>query len=158
MTWAEESNLRKDRVYVDTSVIGGCFDEEFAEWSLAVLEMAKRGDIFLLVSDLLTEELQGAPEDVRKLLPDTPESSQLLVHVNDETNALLQAYIKDKIVSRRYTTDAHHVAMASVHRADVLLSWNFKHIVHLDKIRKFNGVNLRLGYPMIEIRSPKEYV
>ena len=55
-------------------------------------------------------------------------------------------------------THARHVAMVSVYRADVLLSWNFKHIVHLDEIRKFNGVNLRLGYPIVEIRSPKEYV
>jgi len=122
------------------------------------LELARQGDILLLVSDVLTEELQGAPKDVRELLPGIPESSQVLVHVNDETNALLQAYLKDKIVGRRYTTDAHHVAMASVYRADVLLSWNFKHLVHLDKIRKFNAVNLRLGYPMVEIRSPKEYI
>ncbi len=150
--------MKTDRVYVDTSVIGGCLDEEFAEWSLAVMELAQRGEILLLISDLLTLELQGAPEEVRNLLPGVPEASRLAVHVNDETNALLQAYMKDKIVSRRYTTDAHHVAMASVHRADVLLSWNFKHIVHLDKIRKFNGVNLRMGYPLIEIRSPKEYV
>jgi len=150
--------MKKDRVYVDTSVIGGCLDEEFAEWSLALLAMAERGEIVLLVSDLLAEELQGAPEDVRKVLPGVAGSSQLLVHVNDETDALLQAYMKDKIVGRRYTTDAHHVAMASVHRADVLLSWNFKHIVHLDKIRKFNAVNLRLGYPIVEIRSPREYV
>jgi predicted nucleic acid-binding protein len=150
--------MKRDRVYVDTSVIGGWLDEEFAEWSWAVLEKAKRGDILLIVSDLLIEELQGAPQEVGKLLPALPESSQLLVHVDDETNGLLQAYMKDKIVSRRYTTDAHHVAMASVHRADVLLSWNFKHIVHLGKIRKFNATNLRLGYPLLEIRSPKEYV
>ena len=150
--------MKKDRVYVDTSVIGGCLDEEFAEWSLAVVELARRGEILLMVSDLLVEELQEAPEDVKKVLPSIPESSQIAVRVDDETNELLQAYLKEKIVSRRYTTDAHHVAMASVHRADVLLSWNFKHIVHLDKIRKFNAVNLRLGYALVEIRSPKEYV
>ena len=150
--------MKKDRVYVDTSVIGGCLDEEFAQWSLPLLAMAKQGEVLLLVSDLLIEELQEAPEEVRELLPAIPASSQLLIHANDETDLLLQAYIKEKIVGRRYTTDAHHVAMASVYRADVLLSWNFKHIVHLDKIRKFNGVNLGLGFPLVEIRSPKEYV
>ncbi len=125
---------------------------------LAVVELAKRGEILLMVSDLLIEELQQAPEEVRKVLPSIPESTQVVVRVDDETNDLLQAYLKEKIVSRRYTTDAHHVAMASVHRADVLLSWNFKHVVHLDKIRKFYAVNLRLGYGLVEIRSPKEYV
>jgi hypothetical protein len=150
--------MKKDRVYVDTSVIGGCYDEEFAEWSEAVVASARQGKILLLVSDLLAEELQEAPEKIRRLLPSIPESNQALVHVNDETNALLRAYMKEKIVGRRYTTDAHHVALATVHRADVLLSWNFKHIVHLDKIRKFNAMNIKLGYPPIEIRSPKEYV
>ena len=130
----------------------------FAEWSLPVLAMATRGEVLLLVSDLLIAELQEAPQKVRELIPAIPAANQALVQVNDETDLLLQAYMKDKIVGRRYTTDAHHVAMASVYRADVLLSWNFKHIVHLDKIRKFNGVNLRLGYPIVEIRSPKEYV
>jgi len=150
--------MKKDRVYVDTSVIGGCLDDEFAEWSLPVIEMAMAGEIILLVSDLLVAELQEAPGEVQNLLTGVPASNQELIQVNDETDSLLQAYMKEKIVGRRYTTDAHHVAMASVHRADVLLSWNFKHIVHLDKIRKFNSVNLRLGYPLVEIRSPKEYV
>lgn len=150
--------MKKDRVYVDTSVIGGCLDEEFAEWSLALLEKAKRGKAILLVSELLTEELTAAPPDVRKLLQDLPEESQELIYASDATRNLLAAYLREKIVGRRYTTDAHHVAMASVHRANVLLSWNFKHIVHLDKIRKFNRVNERLGYPALEIRSPKEYV
>ncbi len=150
--------MRKDRVYVDTSVIGGCCDPEFAEWSLAVIAMAKNGDIVLLVSDLLAEELQEAPEEVRAVLPGIPASSQVPIRANEETTALLTVYLKEKIVGRRYTTDAHHVAMASVHRASVLLSWNFKHIVHLDKIRKFNAVNMLLGYPAIEIRTPREYV
>ncbi len=150
--------MKKDRVYVDTSVIGGCLDEQFAEWSLALLELAKQGKVILLVSQLLTEELAGAPPDVRELLRAVPERSQELIYASDATRDLLAAYLKEKIVGPRYTTDAHHVAMASMHRAAVLLSWNFKHIVHLDKIHKFNRVNQRLGYPPLEIRSPKEYV
>src|SRR5262245_24410860 len=100
------TGVKKDRVYVDTSVVGGCLDEEFAEWSLAVVELAQCGDILLLVSDLLVAELEEAPEDVRKVLPEIPESNQLLIHVNDETSTILQAYMKEKIVSRRYNTDA----------------------------------------------------
>ena len=104
--------MKKDRVYVDTSVIGGCLDEEFAEWSVPVLEMATRGEILLLVSDLLIAELQEAPQEVRELIPAVPPANQALVRVNDETDLLLKAYMKEKIVGRRYTTDAHHVAWA----------------------------------------------
>ena len=52
--------------------------------------------------------------------------------------------------------DAQHIALASVVRADVLVSWNFKHIVNLNRIRLYNSVNMKLGYPLIDIRSPRE--
>ena len=52
--------------------------------------------------------------------------------------------------------DALHVALATLNNADVLASWNFKHIVNLDRINLYNSINLRLGYKIIEIRSPRE--
>jgi hypothetical protein len=48
------------------------------------------------------------------------------------------------------------VAMATIHKVDVLASWNFKHIVNLDRIKGYNAVNSRLGYSILEIRSPKD--
>ncbi len=63
-----------------------------------------------------------------------------------------------KIVGKRYTTDAFHVALATVAGADVIVSWNCKHIVHLEKIRGFNAVNLLNGFANIEIRTPEEVV
>ena len=48
--------------------------------------------------------------------------------------------------------------MATIDKVDVLASWNFKHIVNLDKIKGYNSVNLKLGYQMIEIRSPKDLI
>ena len=67
-----------------------------------------------------------------------------------------QAYVAARVVGRTARVDALHVATASVVRADVLVSWNFKHIVQLARIRGFHAVNLRLGYPLVEIRSPLE--
>ena len=61
-------------------------------------------------------------------------------------------------LARKITDDAHHVAIATAERVDMIVSWNFQHIVHFDKIRGFNAVNLREGYSPIEIRSPKEVV
>jgi predicted nucleic acid-binding protein len=146
------------RVYVDTSVIGGCLDEEFASESRALLEMAENGKIMLLLSELLVRELEDAPPEVRavltRLAPDTVER----LFINEESERLLAAYLRAKVVGSQHANDAHHVAIATVARADVILSWNFKHIVHWDRIRMFNAVNLREGYPIAEIRSPKEFV
>ncbi len=65
-------------------------------------------------------------------------------------------YINEKILGVASMDDAYHIAIATVNRIDVLLSWNFKHIVNWDKIRLFNAINMKNGYPSIDIRSPKE--
>jgi hypothetical protein len=148
----------KPRVYVDTSVIGGCLDDEFAPESQALFEMARNGEVILLLSDLLIRELEGAPPDVRAILPQLAPGTIERLFVDEESEHLLAAYLRAKVVGRQHTNDAHHVAMATIARADVILSWNFKHIVHWDRIRLFNAVNLREGYSIIEIRSPKEFV
>jgi predicted nucleic acid-binding protein len=148
----------KHRIYVDTSVIGGCLDEEFAKESNRLLEMANEGKITLLISDLLIRELDGGPEKVRAILHCFLPTAFENVFLNQESDALFNAYINAQILALRYANDARHVALATVAKADLILSWNFKHIVHLDKIRMFNSVNLREGYLQIEIRSPWEYV
>jgi hypothetical protein len=71
---------------------------------------------------------------------------------------LAEKYMEQKIVSKNYYSDALHIAVATVIGVDVLVSWNFKHIVNLDKIKLFNSVNLREGYNMLEIRTPREVI
>ncbi|KZX12100.1 hypothetical protein MBFIL_12300 [Methanobrevibacter filiformis] len=71
---------------------------------------------------------------------------------------MAELYLKNNIVSRKYSGDALHIAIATVISVDVLVSWNFKHIVNLDKIKKFNAVNLNEGYHILEIRTPKEMI
>jgi predicted nucleic acid-binding protein len=150
--------MKRDRIYVDTSVIGGCLDEEFAMSSVALLEMARQRKVVLIVSDLLSNELIMAPEEVRALIEALPAESVEKLKVTPESEVLLEAYLKAKIVGRRSENDAHHVALATIARAMVILSWNFKNIVHFDKIIKFNDVNRRHGYDPVEIRTPEEYV
>lgn len=60
------------------------------------------------------------------------------------------------IVGPGSRSDALHVALATIGRVDVMVSWNFKHIVNLNRIRLFNAVNLEQGYGLIEIRTPME--
>ena len=71
---------------------------------------------------------------------------------------LADTYIDEKVVEKTSIEDCRHIALATIHKVDVLASWNFKHIVNLDRIKGYNSVNLRLGYSMIEIRSPKDLV
>jgi hypothetical protein len=71
---------------------------------------------------------------------------------------LADKYIEKKVVGRTSLEDCRHIALATIHRVDVLASWNFKHIVNLDRIKGYNSVNLRQGYPAIEIRTPQELV
>jgi len=146
------------RVYVDTSVVGGCLDAEFAEESRALIEMARRGEVVLLVSDLLLQELARAPREVQEVLTAVPREYTEEVAPSDEGKRLRDAYVAGGVVPEGSKDDAYHVALATLSRADVVVSWNFKHIVHFDKVRGFNAVNAREGYPVIDIRSPRELV
>lgn len=150
--------MHRRRVYIDTSVLGGCCDEEFAPESRALIEMAVRGEIVLLLSDLLFQELEGAPADVLAVVRRLPEDSFLPVTATTESEDLRDSYMAAQVVGPSSEDDALHVAIATVSNADLIVSWNFKHIVHVDKIRRFNAVNLVQGYQAIDIRSPKEVV
>jgi hypothetical protein len=144
------------RVYIDTSVIGGCLDEEFAEDSLRVLEAARLGRLVLLVSAGVLRELASAPPEVNKVFASLPPDVLEDVPLSVEIFALRDAYIAAGVVSPRSLDDAAHVAAATVARADAILSWNFRHIVRLDRIKAYNQVNLRDGYGILTIISPRE--
>ena len=144
------------RVYVDTSVIGGCLDEEFRVASIRLIERSRAGTALLVISDTTLAELAGAPAKVRSVLEDLPPECLELVLQDDQSEALAEQYIRHEVVSHRMLADAQHIAVATIAKVDVLLSWNFKHIVNLDRIHGFNALNLRLGYAMLEIRSPLE--
>ena len=101
-------------------------------------------------------ELAGAPPRVRSVIEGLPNECLEFVLQDPESDPLAEEYIRQAIVARRMLTDAHHIATATIASVDVLVSWNFRHIVNLDRIHGFNAVNLRAGYPMLEIRSPLE--
>lgn len=150
--------MKKLRVYADTSVVGGCLDEEFSQDSLALFAMAREGRIILMLSDILANELDPAPTEVQRVLADLPPDCFEPIVSDEESAALRDAYLKSGVVGSKHAADAHHIALATIARADLVVSWNFKHVVHWDKIRMFNAVNLQEGYHQIDIRSPKEIV
>ena len=148
--------MKQTRVCVDTSVIGGCFDKEFAKESLALAQAARDGPICAAALGPLGDELRGAAPEKQAVVAALPAGAFEAVLRNDETARLRDAYLLAKVVGPQHAVDAHHIALATVWWADLVVSWNFKHIVHWDKIRGFNAVNMREGYRSIEIRSPRE--
>jgi predicted nucleic acid-binding protein len=146
------------RFYFDTSVFGGVYDIEFEEETLQLFERVKLGKIICMFSDLTETELLKAPENVRTYFKNLPEENLEKVFVNAEIIELATKYIEEKVVGKTSFDDCLHIATATLYKADILVSWNFKHIVNLDRIKGYNSVNLRLGYSMIEIRSPKDLV
>ena len=111
-----------------------------------------------MVSDLLDLELLNAPRNVRELLHKYSADKFQRVELTEEVITLAENYIFEKVVGETSLEDCRNIALATINRVDVLASWNFKHIVNLDRIKGYNSVNLRSGYPMIEIRSPKDLV
>jgi predicted nucleic acid-binding protein len=148
----------KQRIYIDTSVVGGYFDEEFAEATIKLFERLNNNEIIFVVSDLLDLELINAPQQVRDHLLKYSADKFQRIELTEEAIKLADTYISERVVGKTSVEDCRHIALATIHKVDVLVSWNFKHIVNLDRIKGYNSVNLRLGYTMIEIRSPKDLV
>ena len=146
------------RVYIDTSVVGGQFDKEFSVDTIPFFKSVIKGEIVILVSDLLDAELLRVPEHVRQFLETMPDEFIEHIVLTKEAAELADKYIAANVVGKTSRADCQHIAMATINHADVLVSWNFKHIVNLDKIRGYNGINYQLGYPIIEIRTPKEII
>lgn len=144
--------------YIDTSVVGGCEDDEFREPSLEFFVRVRQGRLRVLVSDLLLLELRGAPDAVKAHLPEAGLDGVARASLGEEALTLADAYLAAGVVGPASRNDALHVAIATVEGADVVVSWNFKHIVHVDKVRAFGAVNLREGYRVIDIRSPLEII
>jgi len=146
------------RVYADTSVFGGCFDAEFADASIRLFDAVRHGRIHLVVSDTTALELSSAPEQVRRVLADLPSVFLERIAVDEEIEHLRDAYLAHQVVGPAAKRDAEHIAAATVADVDMIVSWNFKHIVHYEKISGYQGVNLIEGYPQIRIFSPLEVI
>jgi len=147
----------KQRIYIDTSVFGGYFDEEFTEHTVPLFDRFKNNEFTLLFSTVTQEELEGAPENVKELVKSLKPEWTDFLDANDEAVSLALEYINEKVVGQTSYADCLHIALATINRADFLVSWNFKHIVNVDRIRGYNSINIKNGYRQLEIRSPREF-
>lgn len=148
--------MKIQRVYLDTSVLGGCFDSEFAEWSNGLIQDIRDGLFKPLISQLTATEIENAPEQVQEIYAEMLTLNSEFIDVTESALELANAYQARNILSPNFRNDGLHIALATIAEADVLVSWNFKHIVRFDKIRLFNAVNLEYGYKPLQIYSPRE--
>lgn len=148
---------RPIRVYADTSVFGGAFDEEFKNSSNSFFDAIRDKSLQLVVSDIIRREIAVAPKQVVSLFDEMLALAEVAEFTN-EALRLRSAYIEAGILGSRWLDDALHVALATVNQCDMIVSWNFKHIVHYEKIPLYNAVNTLQGYDNICIYSPLEVI
>lgn len=148
----------EQRFYFDTSIFGGIFDTEFEEETTLLFERVLLRQIKCVYSNLTESELANAPERVRTYFQNLPDDVKEKVLVTPDALRLAQTYVDEKVVGETSLDDCIHIAVATLNKVDMLVSWNFKHIVNIYRIRGYNSVNLRLGLGNLEIHSPKEIV
>ena len=146
----------KQRIYIDTSVVGGYFDAELSEFTKPLFDRVQAGELKIIYSLLTEQELELAPKKVKDLIRSLPVSGVEFVDIAADAVTLAKKYIEENIVGKTSYEDCLHIALATMHRADYLASWNFKHIVNTTRIRGYNAVNLKMGYATLEIRSPRD--
>ena len=148
--------MKPMRVYIDTSVFGGCFDEEFEEPSKGFFEAVLEGKIVPLISDSLVAELAGAPERIQGLLERIIDAGCERLPLAPEVEQLRTAYVSAEVVTGKFAGDALHVAHATLAKADAIVSWNFKHLVNPRQVRAFNVVNVRNDRSLVVIMTPAD--
>jgi predicted nucleic acid-binding protein len=150
--------MSKPRLYFDTSVFGGILDIEFQKETEKIFEMVQNGEIVCVYSDLCEYELENAPETIKEHFLSLNKEQTEFVEITEEINQLAEKYILEKVVGETSIDDCRHIACATISKVDYLISWNFKHIVNVFRIRGYNAVNIKNGHIQLDIRSPKEVI
>ena len=148
--------MKTQRIYLDTSVIGGCFDGEFEVWSNALINDIRCGLFDGVTSEVVEAEIADAPKNVQEKFIEFLKMNPEILELNTKAFELVDTYLRYKILSKKFRNDMLHIALATIADVDILVSWNFRHIVRYDKIRQFNAVNLQQGYHSLDIYSPME--
>lgn len=144
------------KIYIDTSVFGGYFEIEFEFWTKILFDQIYNNQFYVLFSYLTDSELLNAPEKVQLLVKTIPIENIQFIEISDKALELAKSYIKENVVGSTSISDCIHIALATIYEADILVSWNFKHIVNIKRIHGYNSVNLKKGFKILEIKSPKE--
>jgi predicted nucleic acid-binding protein len=138
--------------------MGGYSDVEFETATEQLFERIKNKEFDVYFSEVNDEELLFAPLHIKAVKNQIPSDCFHYIEITEDAEKLAQLYILEGALNEESKNDAFHIALASLNRVDCLISWNFKHIVNFNKIKTFNSINMRYGYPLIDIRSPLEFL
>ena len=149
--------MKAPTLYLDTSVIGGYFDDEWKAPTRELWRQMEAGQYRFLTSEVTIDELTAAPERVPELFARTfpPEA---IVGVTAEMESLAAAYMSHHVLPPKYSDDARQVAACTVAQIEYLVSWNFRHLVNVEREKGFNAVNLLQGYRSIRIVNPLQLI
>ena len=157
-----KQKIKKLNLYLETSIWNFIYADDAPDKrdiTKCLFEEIKAGRYEIFISDLVSAEIEDAPEPVkRKLLTFIYEMRPKQLISNHEVEQLANAYFKAKVTSQNALADVLHVAHAVVHNMDVVVSWNLRHIVRLKTKLAVNGVNKMMGYREIEIVTPEEVI
>lgn len=152
--------MKKVKYYLDTTVFNFVFAEGDTEKKDITIKFFKDLPLIadnIYISDEVIREIGRAPEprksQLEKLIRET---NPFLLEIDLDTEELAERYIREGIIPEKYRSDAVHIAVAVINEIDVIVSWNFEHIVKLKTRVMVDGVNKLLGYHEIEICSPEE--
>ena len=147
--------MKKLRMYVDTAVVGGKFDNVHAFATQAFWDAVEKGDIVVLASDVLEEEVERSPQHIRDFFDGLPASQVERMISTDESDALANRYLAANVVGKESLNDCKHVALATIH-SDGIVSWNLRDMVK--RQQKYNNVNKAQGYPEMRILTPDKFL
>jgi rRNA-processing protein FCF1 len=157
--------MRKLRVYLDTSIINFAIAEDIPienkERTLTLCDEINKGKYEGFISEVVLREVNNTKDErKRKNLVNFIEKLKLgsILKVNDEVNKLAHSYIKEKIIPATYEDDALHIALTTLNEVDILVSWNFKHLVRHKTRVDVARINIGSGYKNIDICTPWEVV
>jgi len=145
------------RLYLDTSVVSAYLDDRFPQRMQETLDFWDTLAGFeVSISELTQAEIRDTGDARRRVgLLDLIRGFSV-IEVNDEMRALARRYLDRSVLPPSARDDALHVAIAVVSRQDILVSWNFRHLVNRRRRAMINEVNIAAGYPVIEIVAPPE--
>jgi len=150
--------MNQQRIYLDTSIFGGLYDEEFREYTEPLFQRIKNAEFSVIFSNITAQELENAPKKVKDTIKLLPKNLMEYVKSDIESANLAKRYIEEGVVGPTSYADCLHIALATIHNVNILVSWNFKHIVNITRIVGYNSVNVVQGYKPIDIRSPRELI
>lgn len=149
--------MKVPTLYLDTSVIGGYFDDEWQDATRELWRQMEAGQFQFMTSEVTIDELTAAPQRVRDLFARTF-SDDAILGVTAEMEDLATAYMTQRILPPKFTDDARQVAACTVAQIEYLVSWNFRHLVNVERENGFNAVKLLQGYRSIRILNPLELI